>query len=380
MAWKLIDTTLRDGMQAPGVVFSSTERVRIASMLDECGIDEIEAGTPAIGGDERRDISAIVRLGLSCRISAWCRAVKTDVVLAASCGTAGVHISFPLSSVLLGCTGKNEAWLFATCESLVPWATARFPFVSVGAQDATRADPGLLARFAGFACSCGAQRFRVADTAGVATPLGVEKIVRMLVKKNIPSIEFHGHNDLGMASANAVTALMAGAASASVTVNGLGERAGNAALEEVVMALRLSSPGSLPGVRTRLLGPLCDYVAKASGREIYKSKPVTGAAVFAHESGIHCDALLMDPASYQPFLPQQVGRKKITMLAGYHSGASGIKKLLGDMGLSVNRAQAGLLVEQVRRLARKKKRGLSEKELLALVESEPGAKSKLKLK
>jgi homocitrate synthase NifV len=380
MAWKLIDTTLRDGMQAPGVVFSSRERIRIASMLDEFGIDEIEAGTPAIGGDERGDISAIVRLGLSCRISAWCRAVKTDVVLAASCGTAAVHISFPLSSVLLACIGKSEAWLFATCESLVPWAVRRFPFVSVGAQDATRADPALLARFAGFACSCGAHRFRVADTAGVATPLGVEKIIRMLVKKKIPCIEFHGHNDLGMASANAVTALMAGASSVSVTVNGLGERAGNAALEEVVMALRISSPGSFPRVKTRLLGPLCDYVAKASGRKIYKSKPVTGEAAFAHESGIHCDALLLDPASYQPFLPKQVGRKKITMLAGYHSGASGIKKLLGDLGILVTRAQAGMLVEQVRRLARKKKRSVSGKELLGIVESELGEKTKLKRK
>ena len=359
----IIDTTLRDGMQAPGVVFSRRERMTIARMLDEFGIDEIEAGMPAMGQGEQNDILAVARLNLSCRLTVWCRANGTDIDAAERCGRGAVHISFPVSKILLGIIGKNERWLFSACETLVSHAARRFDFVSVGGQDAMRADPVLVRKFALRAAQCGAKRFRIADTVGVALPLEVAAMVRSLNRPGMPPIEFHGHNDLGMASANAITALGSGCEAVSVTVNGLGERAGNAALEEVIMALRVQSPLSAAKYDLKLLPELCSFVSKAARRPLCKSKPVVGGGIFEHESGIHCAGIIKNPKSYQLFLPQEIGKKDFSLCIGYHSGRSSIKNALNGLGIRIGQGEAGLLVEKVREMAKKKKRGLSGEEL-----------------
>ena len=199
----LIDSTLRDGEQAPGVVFSRSEKLRIASALAAAGVPELEAGTPAIDEEERGDLRAIVGLRLACRVTAWCRATAGDLAHAANCGVDSVHISFPVSPILWGAFGKDERWLWSSLPEIVGNARARFRYVSVGAQDASRAGARMLDAFVLAAIDAGAWRVRVADTVGVWNPRQTWGCFRRLRKAagNRISLEFHGHNDLGMATA-----------------------------------------------------------------------------------------------------------------------------------------------------------------------------------
>jgi len=315
----IIDSTLRDGEQAPGVAFCRRDKLQLAEMLAEAGVDELEAGIPAMGPEECGIMRDIVKLGLPCRLTSWCRARYDDLAAAVSAGTYGVHISFPVSTPLLKTIGRDEAWVFETLEELVALACRDFQQVSVGALDATRADMTFLWRFAKIAASCGAARLRLADTVGIATPMQVMRMVRLLrAASQKMNIEFHGHNDLGMAAANAVSAVQAGAQALSVTVNGLGERAGNAPLEEIALALPLAA-GKSCRIRPEKLQALCSYVARLSGRTIPPDKPVTGSLIFTHESGIHQHGLRQNDLAYQPYRPQTVGRR-MTLVVGKHSG------------------------------------------------------------
>ena len=362
----MADTTLRDGEQAPGVVFTACERLDIAADLARAGINEIEAGIPAMGKEARRDIKALLALNLPCTFTSWCRAVQKDVEQAARCRTPGVHISFPVSSILLKTFDKDEAWVLKSLISLVGYAKTCFDRVSVGAQDATRASREFLHKFAALAHEAGARRLRIADTVGLAGPLMVMDLISGL-KEQVPGLclEFHGHNDLGMATANAVTAVEAGADALSVTVNGLGERAGNTPLEEAAMALFEIGGDKGTIDMTRMTG-LCRRVAKASGREIHPSKPIIGENVFCHESGIHCAGLLKHAAAYQLFRPEQVGQKESDFVIGYHSGSAGICHALEKQGISIHKALAQKLIPFVRQKAMERKSSLTPAELKEL--------------
>lgn len=362
----IVDTTLRDGEQAPGVVFDTDDRMEIARSLARVGIDEIEAGIPAMGEAACQDIKRLTKAGLPCVLSSWCRATEQDLLLAAQCNTSGVHISFPTSSLLLKTFDRTENWVLERLESLVNFAKQHFDQISVGAQDATRTRWGFIERFSRQAQAVGVGRLRLADTVGMISPTMVINLVSNL-KKVVPGldVEFHGHNDLGMATANAVTAVDCGADAVSVTVNGLGERAGNASLEEVVMAL-FELGSYKKKIDTFFLADLCHLVAKASGRVISDSKPIVGSRIFAHESGIHCSGLLKDPSSYQLFQPEKVGNNSCEYVIGYHTGSSAISHVLEQQGIHVSKSKAKQLLALVRKTVLEQKKTLTPVQLKQL--------------
>jgi len=368
MIW-LIDTTLRDGEQAPGVAFFRNEKLCLARMLDEVGIDEIEVGTPAMGVEECKTIRQIVRLGLSARISVWSRALKTDIEQAATTDAAGIHIAFPASDIQLGAMNKDFCWVHEMLPLTVEFARRHFQFVSVGIQDAGRCTPDRLAKFLQLAAASKVLRVRIADTVGILAPLQVADMLGAILNE-FPTIDidFHAHNDLGMATANALTAWQSGAQSLSVTVGGIGERAGNAALEEIVVILQQQH--NIEKYKTEKLYNLCRYVSSVSIRPIPDGKPITGRFAFSHESGIHVKGTLANINAFQPFSGVVVGREGAQNLFGKHSSKAVVTDFLdkkyrkGEISFAPTNEIADFLLEKIKRIAEMEKRNIQEKEIL----------------
>ncbi|MGB8931363.1 MAG: homocitrate synthase [Anaeromyxobacteraceae bacterium] len=361
---RIADTTLRDGEQASGVAFGEKEKIAIARALDAAGVDEIEVGIPAMGGDEARQIRRIAGLGLRADLIGWCRAVRDDVKAAQGCGLERVEISIPASEAQIRAKlGSPEEAMGRLCDT-VAWAADRGLWVAVGGEDGSRADPGFLIELASRAQEWGAKRFRFCDTVGILDPFTTwERVSALVASVDIP-VEMHTHDDLGLATANALAGVRAGARSVNVTVNGLGERAGNAALEEVVVGLRLLLGVDTGLDPTRLTG-LSALVAKASRTPVPPWKAVVGANAFAHEAGIHVDGVLEDPTLYEPFAPETVGaHRRVTV--GKHSGRAAVRHLLAMNGHPIDEAAAQGLLERVRSLSTRLRRGLTEEELVSL--------------
>lgn len=365
---RLIDSTLRDGEQSPGVAFSRKEKLAVARMLDSVGIDEIEAGIPAMGEVVCETIRKIVQLRLNSRITVWSRALVEDIEKGASTGAEGIHIAFPVSSRQLEAMGKSWDWVEQRLSYIVGHARKHFQYVSVGAQDASRCDVEQLFKFIDIADSLNVSRIRLADTVGVFTPLTLMSLVQQ-IKSLYPalSVDFHGHNDLGMSTANAITAWQSGATDLSVTVNGLGERAGNTALEEVVMAL--SQLAKIKKYETSGLYSLCKYVSSISHRQIPESKPVTGNLVYTHESGVHAKCTIKDPTSFQAFDGKLVGRESSANVFGKHSGRASVKHFLEERNLKISEPQLNILLDRIKAIAQENKRCVVPSEVVRVYQN-----------
>ena len=359
-----IDTTLRDGEQSPGVVFSLSEKIRIAALLDGAGVPELEIGIPAMGETEIHEIRAIIEMEFNFKTLSWARASKIDIRSAKLAGTNGVHISFPVSPILMKAMGKSPDWVIQNLKELIEFAYPMFDYVTIGAQDASRAETDFLQKFVSVANVLGASRVRLADTVGILNPVTTFELVSSIrsVEKDLP-LEIHAHNDLGMATANTLAAYMAGANCLNTTVNGLGERAGNAAMEEVAMALELSA-GISSTLRTESFSELSTYVAKVSKRNLSESKPITGSMVLTHESGIHTNCLLKNRNTYQLISAEKIGKEEQKFLIGKHSGKSTISYYLAEANLPFTDEDSLLLVDKVKECAEALKRSITKEELL----------------
>jgi isopropylmalate/homocitrate/citramalate synthase len=331
-AVEVIDCTLRDGEQTPGVWFTVEEKVRLARLLAEAGIGLLDAGFPGASGADLDAMQEMRHCGVAARLGATARPLRQDIAAAAKAQADEVFLFMPTSDLrlreTLGITRDQAAQLL---RSGVAEVLGENMGLNVVFEDATRADPELLIRLVNDVCQPGTvSRLVLADSVGCAHPAGMRTLVRTLARRVDPAIAIctHAHNDYGLATANTLAAVDAGARAITCTVNGIGERAGNADLAECVAALT-HLYGVRHSVRAELLPELASFVERASGIHMSATKPVTGYNVYRHESGVHVDSMLKDTRSYEMLPPGWTGRERDYVL-GKHSGASLIRHILNQ--------------------------------------------------
>ena len=322
----------------------------------------IEVGIPTMGGDECEAIRRIQALQLKAKLVGWNRGKREDLDASFALGLTHVHIGLPASKELLeGGLRRDRSWLLKTMTELVSYAKSRAEFVSLSAEDVCRAEPDFLVEYARAAKQAGADRLRMSDTVGLATPEYYATLVRQVVEQTGIPVMVHAHNDFGLGVANTLAGLAAGARYCHVTVNGIGERAGMPPLDEVVMALKHLYGVDL-GWNLPLLPQLADVVSKACGVPLHPWKPIVGANVFAHESGIHVAGMQRNERTFEPTSPEEVGAQRRIVL-GKHSGWHAIEAVLRERGMAIDAQRAQKLLPVVREQAVRKKRAVTPEEL-----------------
>lgn len=343
----IYDTTLRDGEQTPGVCFKKEEKLEIARKLDQFKIHQIEAGFAIVSEYEQESVKSIANEGLNAEILSLSRAKKEDIDAALKCdvdgiitflGTSDIHLQHKMN------ISREEA--INTITSAIEYGKDHGLFVAFSAEDGTRTDLDFLKRIFKQAESYHADRVHIADTVGAITPEGMHYLITELKKEIKTDIALHCHDDFGLAVINSISGIMAGGSAISTTVNGIGERAGNASLEEVIMAFKILYGKDL-GFKTKYIQELSNLVSKYSELPIPNNKSVVGKNIFRHESGIHVDAVIEEPLTYEPYAPDLVGQKRQLVL-GKHSGCRAVKAKLDECGLKVSKDKLCKIVERVK--------------------------------
>lgn len=343
----IYDTTLRDGEQTPGVAFTPQQKLEIAIKLDELGIQEIEAGFPSVSRRERIGIKKIVDQGLNLKVLSLARANIKDVDYALKCGVDGVIIFFPTSHIHL--KYKVKARLDEIIEKgieTVEYAKDHGIWTQLSCEDGTRSDIDALLKVYKIAEELKTDRVGLADTVGCIHPTAMKSLISTLRKEIKIPMAVHCHNDFGLAVANSLAAVEAGINAVSCTVNGIGERGGNASLEEVIMSLYILYGVDL-GFRYSVLSELSELVSRYSGIDIPPNKAIVGKNVFRHESGIHVAAVLENSFTYEPYLPQIVGKKR-ELVYGKHSGFRGVLEKLKELNYNLSEEEVDSVVYLVK--------------------------------
>jgi methanogen homocitrate synthase len=349
------DSTLRDGEQTPGVAFSSSEKVTIAKMLDAAGVQQIEAGFPAVSENEVRTIREIASLDLDADILALSRVMKGDIDAAVDAGvdmvllfvgTSDIHLQYKMKK-------SKEEVLAMTAEAL-DHCRARGVPASVSAEDTTRTELGFLMQFYREAERNGAVRVGVTDTLGCATPEAITDLVSRAAREVKVPIALHLHNDFGLATANAIAGVKAGATAVTTTVNGIGERAGNVPLEQFVVAMKYLY-GLDIGIDCTKMKALSDIVCTISGLHKPRNQPLVGTNVFAHESGIHVAAILNCPMTYESIPPESVGNER-HIIMGKKTGVNYVRRRLEEMRVVASDAEAAEICRRIKELGERKGR------------------------
>ena len=359
----IIDTTLRNGEQTAGVVFSKHEKIRIAKMLDEIGVPEIEIGTPSLGAVEREIIKEILKDDFNSRLFVYCEAEPQNIEYAVKCGAKNVIINISTSDIhIKEKYKKNKTWVINKLREAMKTARQNGLDFIVSAEDATRTDLGFLLKLISIAGKKDAYRFRICDTVSRLDPFRTFLLISTISSATDIPIEVYNHNDFGMATANGMAAIRGGASSLVVSVGGLGEGTGNAAMEEIIMALRYLENIEL-GIETSRFREIAEYVARASSRAVPVWKAIVGTNVFAHESGIHADGVIKNPKNYEVFNPSEVGLTR-QLVVGKHSGSHTILHKFKEFNIELTDKQANDILALARDMSVDLKRTLFDKELV----------------
>ena len=359
----IIDTTLRNGEQTAGVVFSKHEKIRIAKMLDEIGIPEIEIGTPSLGAVEREIIKEIFKDNFNSRLFVYCEAEPQNIEYAVQCGAKNVVINISTSDIhIKEKYKKNKTWVVNKLRETIRFARQNGLNFIISAEDATRTDLEFLLKLISIAKKKGAYRFRICDTVSRFDPFRTFLYISTISNATDFPLEVYNHNDFGMATANGMAAIRGGASSLVVSVGGLGEGTGNAAMEEIVMALKYLENIEL-GIETSKFREIAEYVARSSSRAIPVWKAIVGTNVFAHESGIHADGVIKNPKNYEVFNPSEVGLTR-QLVVGKHSGSHTISHKFKEFNIELTDKEANDILAMARDMSVDLKRPLFDKELM----------------